>query len=71
MLKVELKGFDTIIKGLKKSPEVAVKELGIALGKSLIITQRQAMREAPGDTGILRQNIKKKRINKLGFEKKP
>jgi len=72
MLKVELKGFDTIIKGLKKSPEVVVKELGIALGKSMVVTHNQALKEAPvnkqGGGGNLRQNIKQNRINKLKGE---
>lgn len=72
MLKIELKGFDTIIKGLKKSPEVAVKELGIALGKSMVVTHNQALKEAPvnkqGGGGNLRQNIKQNRINKLRGE---
>jgi len=69
MLKVEIKGFDTIVKGLIKSPEVVVRELGIALGKSMVVTHNQALKEAPvnkaGGGGNLRQNIKQNRINKL------
>lgn len=72
MISVKLKGFDTIIKGLKKSPEMAINELGKALGKSMVITHNQALKEAPvnkqGGGGNLRQNIKQNRINKLKGE---
>lgn len=72
MLTVKIQGFNKIVKGLKKSPEISVKELGKALGKSMVVTHRQAIKEAPvnkqGGGGNLRQNIKQNRINKLRGE---
>ena len=72
MLRVKIQGFDTIVKGLKKSPEVAVKELSRALGKSMVITHSQALKEAPvnkqGGGGNLRQNIKQVRKTQLSGE---
>lgn len=72
MLTVKIQGFDKIVKGLKKAPEVAVKELGTALSKSMVVTHAQALKEAPvnkqGGGGNLRQNIKSVRKNRLSGE---
>lgn len=72
MIKMEIKGLNKIVRGMNKMPEVVVRELGNALGKSMVITHRQALKEAPVNKqsggGNLRQNIKQIRINRLRGE---
>jgi len=69
MIQVKIQGLDKVMKGFERSPEYTVNELGKAVGKSLVITHREALAQAPvnkaGGGGNLRQLIKQVRTNKL------
>ena len=56
-MKVEIQGAKQLARKFRNSPNIIAKELHKGLKRSAIIFQRRARKEAPVDTGFLRNNI--------------
>jgi len=68
-IKVEVKGLEEFKKALSGAPEVARREVGTAIEKSILTIQRNVVKEAPVNKqtggGNLRQNIRGRMTSKL------
>ena len=68
-IKVTITGLDDFANGIRMAPQETVKQLSLAIQKSIDVIHRNAMVEAPVNKqtggGTLRQNIKGRMITKL------